>query len=341
MQQSLLQEIILPMPAATLGFELLVFLGSIYFRKHNITFLVLLFLSSRILFLFLNFSQAHAYIALFSPIVFAILVSLKKDYLSTKRLIPACLVVISYILLGIFTKDSTFISYLHSLKFINQTYVYSDFSFCLFLVLMLYVVILRKINNFECFLQGAYVASYFQFLFYHKLQSYNLSYFELGSFIFLAAIGYQGYKLAFYDSLTNVYNRRAYDTLELKNKDVIAVVDIDFFKKINDTYGHDIGDIILRSLAGILKKYAKTYRYGGEEFCLVFKDYDYFKCVAELEKLRKEVEDFTFNAKNHNLKLTISIGLCLVTNSKFGAFEMADNRLYQAKLTGRNKVVFE
>lgn len=341
MKQSLLQEIILPMPAATLGFELLVFLGSLYFRKHNITFIVLLYLASRFLFLFLDLHEAHAYIALFSPIVFAILVSLKKDYLSTKRLIPACLVVLFYIIFGIFTKDASFIQYIHNLKFINQTYAYSDFSFCLFLVLMIYVVILRKINNFECFLQGAYVASYFQFLFYYKLQSYNLSYFELGSFIFLAAIGYQGYKLAFYDSLTNVYNRRAYDTLDLKNKDVIAVVDIDFFKKINDTYGHEVGDIILRSLASILKKYSKTYRYGGEEFVLTFKDYDYYKCVAELENLRKEVQNHTFIAKNYEIQLTISIGVCMVTNSKFGAFEMADNRLYKAKQTGRNKVIFE
>lgn len=341
MKQSLLLELIYPLPAATLGFELLVFLGSIYFKKLNITFITLLFLASRILFIFMDFQQAHAYISLFSPIVFAILLTLKKDYLSTKRLIPAYLVVLFYILIGIFIKDYQFISYLHNLNFINLTYAYSDFSFCLFLVLMIYVVILRKIKNFECFLQGAYIAAYFQFIFYNSLQFYNLSYFELGSFIFLAAIGYQGYKLAFYDSLTNVYNRRAYDTTEVKNKDVIAVVDIDFFKKINDTYGHDVGDIILKSLASILKQYSKTYRYGGEEFVLIFKEYDFYKCVSLLENLRNEVQNHTFKAKNHEIKLTISIGVSLVTNSKFGAFETADNRLYKAKQTGRNKTIFE
>lgn len=90
-----------------------------------------------------------------------------------------------------------------------------------------------------------------------------------------------------------------------------------------------------------MKQYSKTYRYGGEEFVLIFKEYDFYKCVSLLENLRNEVQNYTFQAKNHEIKLTISIGVSLVTNSKFGAFETADNRLYQAKQTGRNKVVFE
>ena len=341
MNKSLLSEIIYSLSATTLGFELLVFFAAIYFRKHNITFLVLLFLSSRVICLFLDTAMAHSYISLFSPVVFAALVTLKKDYLSTKRLVPACAIVITYIIGAFISKNYEFLNYIHSLKIINQTFAYSDFSFILFLVLMVYVVILRKINNFECFLQGAYVASWVQFLFYCKFCSFNLSYFELGSFIFLAAIGYQGYKLAFYDALTNVYNRRAYDTLQINPNEVIAVVDIDFFKKINDTYGHEVGDIILRSLAKILKKYAKTYRYGGEEFVLVFKGMDYLKCMQTLESLRMEVENTVFKAKTHEIKFTISIGASIVSNSKFGAFETADNRLYKAKQSGRNKVVSE
>ena len=340
MNNSLLLEILYSLPAATLGFELLVFVGSIYFKKHNITFLVLLFLSSRIICLFLDNDLAHSYISIFSPVVFAALVTLKKDYLTTKRLFPACVIVLCYIFLAVFLKNFDFVQSLHNLKIINQSFAYSDFSFLLFLVLMVYVVILRKINNFECFLQGAYVASYIHFLFYGKFYKYHLSYFELGSFIFLAAIGYQGYKLAFYDALTNVYNRRAYDTLQVNPNDVIAIVDIDFFKKINDTYGHDVGDVILASLASILKKYSKTYRYGGEEFILIFKGIDYIKCVQILENVRKEVENHLFIAKKNEIKLTISIGSCSVLNSKFGAFETADNRLYQAKQSGRNKVVF-
>lgn len=336
---NLLYEILYSLPAATLGFELLVFIGSIYFKKHNITFLVLLFLSSRIICLFLDNNTAHSYISIFSPIVFAALVTLKKDYLTTKRLLPACAIVALYIIGAVFLANHSFVSDLHSLSIINQSFAYSDFSFLLFLVLMVYVVILRKINNFECFLQGAYVASWVHFLFYSFFKEFGFSYFELGSFIFLAAIGYQGYKLAFYDPLTNVYNRRAYDTLLINQNEVIAIVDIDFFKKINDNYGHDVGDVILASLARVIKKYAKTYRYGGEEFVLVFKCDDYERCVGNLEKLRQEVEDFTFVVKNQEIKLTISIGVSFATNSKFGAFEIADKRLYQAKQTGRNKVV--
>lgn len=335
-----LYEILYALPAATLGFELLVFVGAIYFKKHNITFLVLLFLSSRIICMLLDKAAAHSYIAIFSPIVFAALVTLKKDYLTTKRLLPACAIVVFYIAGGIFSQNSDFLLKLHSIKIINQSFAYSDFSFILFLILMVYVVILRKINNFECFLQGAYAASWIHFLFYDFFEKFGFSYFELGSFIFLAAIGYQGYKLAFYDNLTNVYNRRAYDNLPLTSKNIIAIVDIDFFKKINDTYGHDTGDVILFSLAKILKKYGKTYRYGGEEFVLVFECNHYDKCIKHLDNLRQEVQDTTFTVKQKEIKLTISIGVCMVGSSKFGAFELADKRLYMAKQSGRNKVVF-
>ncbi|WP_267524703.1 GGDEF domain-containing protein [Campylobacter sp. MG1] len=340
MNYSLLNEILYSLPVATLGFEILVFIGSIYFRKHNITFLVLLFLSSRIICIFLANNLAHAYISIFSPIVFAILVSLKKDYLNTKSLLPACLIVILYILLALFIQNFDFINKLHELKFINQTFAYSDFSFALFFFLMIYVVILRKINNFECFLQGAYITAYTHFLFYEYFNSFNLSYFELGSFVFLVAIIYQGYKLAFYDSLTNVYNRRAYDALQLYSGDIIAIIDIDFFKNINDTYGHEVGDIALMNLSKILKKYSKTYRYGGEEFILIFRGKSYDECIKKLENLKNEIENNKFFIKDNVINFTISIGVCMVSNSKFGAFENADNRLYQAKKDGRNKIIF-
>lgn len=340
MNHSLLNEILYSLPVATLGFEILVFIGSIYFRKHNITFLVLLFLSSRIISIFLENSVAHAYISLFSPVVFAALVTLKKDYLNTKRLIPACIIVLLYVVLAFVLTKFEFLYKIHELKFFDKDLFYSDFSFLLFLILMIYVVILRKINNFECFLQGAYITAYIHFIFYGCFKNYNLSYFELGSFIFLVAIIYQGYKLAFYDALTNVYNRRAYDALEVNSGDIIAMIDIDFFKSINDKYGHDVGDNILNSIARILKKYSKTYRYGGEEFVLIFRNISYKDCVEKLNKLKLEIENNTFIVKNYKIKLTISIGVCEVLNSKFGAFETADNRLYKAKEEGRNKIIF-
>ena len=124
------------------------------------------------------------------------------------------------------------------------------------------------------------------------------------------------------------------------------MIDIDFFKKINDTYGHLIGDCVLQQLARILKKNFRTTdcvaRYGGEEFAIVMPYAPLNKACRKLEGLRKQVEEFTFCKKEGlNLKVTISIG---VYEYKKGMsvkelIEKADENLYAAKRSGRNRVV--
>jgi len=149
------------------------------------------------------------------------------------------------------------------------------------------------------------------------------------------------------DSLTKILNRRA---LEEKIKDInpfessmcVMMIDIDKFKNINDTYGHGVGDEVLKELAIIVKKQIREYdifaRWGGEEFVLITTDIDMILAEKIAEKIRTAIEIHTFPAVKN---VTASFGLSCAKH-EFETFEIilekADKGLYQAKETGRNKV---
>ncbi|MCS7278608.1 MAG: diguanylate cyclase [Thermodesulfobacteriaceae bacterium] len=151
------------------------------------------------------------------------------------------------------------------------------------------------------------------------------------------------------DELTNLYNRRAFITIlreMLSNPDIpflsLVVMDIDHFKKINDDFGHDVGDEVLIELAKFLKIQLRENeiigRLGGEEFGIILpvkKEVAYRIC----ERLRTNLENHFFSSKR--LKITVSLGLA--DNEKINNFEdlykIADQCLYQAKREGRNKTV--
>ncbi|MGD1823053.1 MAG: sensor domain-containing diguanylate cyclase [Pleomorphochaeta sp.] len=160
------------------------------------------------------------------------------------------------------------------------------------------------------------------------------------------------------DSLTNLYNRRyIFDQLEIylynykKKNDIfsITILDIDFFKEINDTYGHIIGDHILIQLTKMISsKLDDTNffgRYGGEEFIIVSLNKDKNDTKNQICNILKETRETTFNIKNHKIKLTFSAGIsdsmCIEkeTSTVEKIINIADERLYKAKKTGRNKVV--
>lgn len=159
-----------------------------------------------------------------------------------------------------------------------------------------------------------------------------------------------------HDFLTGIYNRqrmqKILDAEVLRAKELgegmlaIAIVDIDFFKKINDTYGHEVGDEALKQLTDIFEKNANIGmlygRWGGEEFMLIAPEhYSYSEFVELLEDIRKQTEDNSFLADGHTISFTISIGAAEYTpeinSSRF--VDMADERLYKAKESGRNKIV--
>ncbi|XVN42235.1 MAG: PleD family two-component system response regulator [Candidatus Rickettsia vulgarisii] len=162
--------------------------------------------------------------------------------------------------------------------------------------------------------------------------------------------------LSIKDGLTGVFNRHYFDThiKQMVNKATnskrslcLLMCDIDHFKQVNDTYGHQAGDILLKAVANILKNIFRVTdliaRFGGEEFSILIDDIALNDAIYIAEKVRKEIESIDFKVKTQQepIKKTISIG---VTEYKIGEtinnfIERADKALYQAKNTGRNKVV--
>lgn len=156
------------------------------------------------------------------------------------------------------------------------------------------------------------------------------------------------------DPLTGLYNRRHFeDNLEREflrasrynNELSFAIIDIDFFKKVNDTYGHSAGDYILKEVAYLilqnLRKTDMVFRYGGEEFTVIITETPIERAVVPLERLRKAVEEYPFNHNGQKIQVTISVGVSEVSKkieTVNQLFEDADKALYKAKENGRNQI---
>lgn len=159
------------------------------------------------------------------------------------------------------------------------------------------------------------------------------------------------------DYLTGLYNRRYFfdnmhayidDIKESGEKFAIGMIDIDHFKKINDTYGHDVGDQVITALADTLRSATNprdlVSRFGGEEFCVILKDVNKESAGEIFERIRQEVEQFSFYSKDDAcIQFTISIGVVLFNEEESleENINAADMMLYKAKNSGRNQVFFE
>jgi len=173
------------------------------------------------------------------------------------------------------------------------------------------------------------------------------------------------YRLAFHDELTGLPGRRALmnETMKLGPRYAIAMLDVDHFKKFNDTYGHDVGDQVLRMVASRMERVSgggKSFRYGGEEFTVVFSGKSVTEAVEHLDSLRQNIKEsgFTIRSKDRKRKsaenrsngkarngrkvsVTISIGVAERSEqnpSPDTVIRAADQALYRAKKGGRNRV---
>ena len=151
------------------------------------------------------------------------------------------------------------------------------------------------------------------------------------------------------DPLTGIYNRRHFDDVfnriyeEAKNQNIgfsFMIIDIDHFKKFNDTYGHDVGDKVLKTVvntvkANIRKNLDMFFRFGGEEFVILTSD-----SKDGAVKLAKKLNKLEYNSIE---KITISIGVSFYRKGiqKDELIKIADNNLYKAKENGRNQVVYD
>ncbi|MBW1990373.1 MAG: diguanylate cyclase [Deltaproteobacteria bacterium] len=163
-------------------------------------------------------------------------------------------------------------------------------------------------------------------------------------------------ELANRDGLTGLFNHRYFQQALAKDFQravryheplSCVLLDIDFFKKFNDTYGHQIGDVVLSTLGGIiegsLRETDMAARYGGEEFALVLYHTAEDAAYMVAERLRQRVESHEFKAESLNLKVTISVGVSTFPHKDIPdhktLVECADKALYKAKEQGRNQVV--
>ena len=157
------------------------------------------------------------------------------------------------------------------------------------------------------------------------------------------------------DALTGLYNRRHFEySLEREflrarryHSDLsLAIIDVDFFKKINDTYGHSCGDYVLKEIAFLMNEtFRKTdivSRYGGEEFAVILTETELEKSFIPLERFRQKVAGSDLRYKNQEFKITVSIGVVSLVqdiSTPWEMFDLADKALYFAKENGRNRVV--
>ncbi len=192
----------------------------------------------------------------------------------------------------------------------------------------------------------------------------------LGGMILSVSVVEAAYVMAFRDDLTGLPARRALNErlLRLRGDYTIAMLDIDFFKKFNDSYGHDVGDQVLKMVAAQIARVTGggyPFRYGGEEFTVVFPGKKVDDVASHLEKIRRSVESAGFamrkqdrpksrskgrKGRSNNKKpgftkvgVTISIGAASKdarTSKPEQVLKRADLALYKAKESGRNRVVF-
>jgi diguanylate cyclase (GGDEF)-like protein len=162
-------------------------------------------------------------------------------------------------------------------------------------------------------------------------------------------------RLATTDGLTGLLNHRTFQTRldehlaaarRYGKKVSLLLTDIDHFKSVNDTYGHPVGDRVLKDVARILQKEARTTdvvaRYGGEEFALVMPETDQAGAMKTAERIRERVAEHVFQTGQGGLRVTLSLGIATFpqeAKSKADLIERADAGLYHAKRHGRNRSV--
>lgn len=154
-----------------------------------------------------------------------------------------------------------------------------------------------------------------------------------------------------HDVLTGLYNRRFFEQQieklreQEKSPFVITMLDIDFFKKVNDTYGHEAGDEVLVQVSSCLKEAAGkenlAVRWGGEEFIIYFSNATAEQVYPQMEELRKQIENTVIEAAGKEIHITVTSGIAIgLPESNYEkVIHNADEKLYLGKRRGRNRVV--
>jgi two-component system, cell cycle response regulator len=168
----------------------------------------------------------------------------------------------------------------------------------------------------------------------------------------------QKYREANLDTLTGLYNKRYFNDVisrefsfsrRNKNSFSLLMIDVDYFKKVNDSYGHLVGDHVLTQIGEVLKKGLRheniSCRYGGEEFAIILRNTGPIAAQNVAERIRSSIEKLQFEYANQPFSITVSIGIATYEHGNFETFEevirFADELLYESKLNGRNRVTLK
>ena len=292
-------------------------------------------------------------------VFFAIMVVLasKLDYFSKKRVLGIAI----FGTLGYFSLTFSYIAY-------NAPSFFFIFNWFFYLVatMMLGALMTKKIFIYMESFQILIVLVLM--IYFKKSQEDLFLYFIVASslIIYVYAVislnrknGEEFYKNAYYmyvtsslDGLSGLLNRRSWyekaqKIYELKDNVSFFMLDIDFFKKINDNYGHDTGDVVIRKVSDILLEQTREQdivgRLGGEEFGVLLVNSQLEEVITIAQRIRTTIEKEIISYNNHTINVTVSIGISIKNENlkDFKEFiKSADLNLYKAKESGRNRAIY-
>ena len=191
---------------------------------------------------------------------------------------------------------------------------------------------------------------------YNSSKVLNIVYEELKVIMRIKWLHSETRYLAITDGLTNLYNRRFFQQVmekefarskRSKSDLSVIMVDIDFFKKLNDTYGHQFGDRVLAEVSKIIKNSLRrtdyVARYGGEEFIAILPDTNINDVIKPVQRMIEKIKEYDFKYGNTPVKVTVSLGIAAVTdnvNTEQELIYRVDKALYTAKANGRDRLEY-
>lgn len=235
-------------------------------------------------------------------------------------------------------------------------------AFTFGLLLLLLQLVRRRFRPADIGLYWALISSFVALCVAGSIRLSSVA-FASGAIVLVIALLEASYAMAYFDELTDLPSRRSFNDAKLRlgNTYTVAMVDVDHFKQFNDTFGHDAGDQVLRMVAsriGEVSGGGKGYRYGGEEFAVLFPGKYVDESFPHLERLRRSIEELPFKLRSQERRggkkrklsvrrrgakqqtsITVSIGVAGVDGDKRKPDDLvksADKALYRAKSCGRN-----
>lgn len=238
-----------------------------------------------------------------------------------------------------------------------------------FVTLIGIVLLCVRNEDVEMALLGAFISLYLVLALLH-VEHISVAMSTAAALCLVWGLLRSSHAMAYRDELTGLPGRRALNERlrMLGGNFSIAMLDVDHFKRVNDTYGHDVGDEVLKLVASRFRRVGgggTAYRYGGEEFCIVFPRKEVGATIAPLERIREEIANYTMSLRDRNLRpqrtkegsrkrgatrlgsnqlsITISGGIAARSAENpdsESVIAAADKKLYQAKKTGRNRLAY-